>query len=158
MGTKNLKYFVNILLLLIIPILTFHCAYGKQQQLLAEQYKREKRVEGSIAAKTYFIKFICPKKAEKYVDNLYLGFPFSVKVYPGEKKNFTIYFPDTGLKYGGEIYAMGEDTGNYGKYPGYELCITDELLMQASSDEKIAFYLQSPNGELMVKITLWKGN
>lgn len=153
---KDLKHFIIFCLQLIIFVANFSCALSQQQELIAEQYEKQKKREQRQLRNTYYVKIVCPEDAEKYVGAKYLDFPYSIELMPGKSVDFIIYYPDTGIKYGGELFGMAEDKEGFGKYPGYELCLNDALLREADAGEKVVFYLRSPKGELMVRVTIWR--
>lgn len=152
----KLMLFVNFFAYLAIFILNFSCALSQQQALIASEYEKQRRREQKEFRSTYYVKIVCPEDAEKYVRTKYLEFPYSVQLSSGQTVDFIIYYPETGVKYGGELYGMAEDKEGFGKYPGYELCITDSLLREADIGGKLVFYLRSPKGELMVRVTIWR--
>lgn len=152
----KLKLFVNFIIYLAFFINIFSCALSQQQALIAEQYEQQRRSKQKEVQSTYYVKIVCPEGAEKYVGTKYLEFPYSVPLKAGETVDFILYYPETGLKYGGQLYGMAEDREGFGKYPGYELCITNELLREADTGGNVIFYLRSPRGDMIVKVTVWR--
>ncbi len=152
--TATLIFLFNLLIYLYMFV--FSCALSQQQAMIASEYERQRRREQKEIQGAYYVKIVCPEDAEKYVGTKYLEFPYSVQLSAGRTEEFILYYPETGVKYGGELYGMGEDREGFGKYPGYELCITESLLREADMGGKIVFYLRSPKGELMVRVTLWR--
>lgn len=153
---KKLMLFINFFVYLLIIITNFGCALSQQQAMIASEYEKQRRQEQKEIKSAYYVKIVCPEDAEKYVGSKYLEFPYSIKLSAGESEEFILYYPETGVKYGGELYGMTEDKEGFGKYPGYELCITDSLLREADLGGKLVFYLRSPKGELMVRVTIWR--
>ncbi len=153
---KKLMWLVYFFVYPLIFVCNFSCALTQQQAMIASEYERQKKREQKEIQSAYYVKIVCPEDAEKYVGTKYLEFPYSVQLSAGRTEDFILYYPETGVKYGGELYGMTEDKEGFGKYPGYELCITESLLREADMGEKLVFYLRSPKGELMVRVTLWR--
>jgi hypothetical protein len=147
---------INFVLYLPFFILFFSCALSQQQAMIAAEYEKQKKQEQKELKSAYYVKIVCPENAEKYVGTKYLEFPYSIQLSQGQTQDFILYYPETGVKYGGELYGMTEDKEGFGKYPGYELCITDSLLREADTGGKLVFYLRSPRGETMVRVTVWR--
>lgn len=153
---KKLMLFINFFVYLTIFIIGFSCVLSQQQAMIASEYEKQRRQEQKEIKSAYYVKIICPEDAEKYVGTKYLEFPYSIQLSAGRTEDFILYYPETGVKYGGELYGMTEDREGFGKYPGYELCITESLLKEADMGGKLVFYLRSPKGELMVRVTVWR--
>jgi hypothetical protein len=156
MVTKKIKYNFRFFIYLFILLTNLSCALSQQQSLIAQQYEQKKKREQKQLQNTYYVKMVCPSNAEKYVENRYLDFPYSVPISAGQRVEFLIYYPETGVKYGGELEGMAEDREGFGKYPGYELCINDSIFREADSGGRIVFYLTTPKGLPMVKVTVWR--
>lgn len=153
---KKLMLFINFFVYLPFFIGYFSCALSQQQAMIASEYEKQRRQEQKEIKSAYYVKIVCPEDAEKYVGTKYLEFPYSIQLSPGQTQEFILYYPETGVKYGGELYGMTEDKEGFGKYPGYELCITESLLKEAEMGGKLVFYLRSPKGELMVRVSIWR--
>jgi hypothetical protein len=136
----------------LIFLLSASCQVSKQQKLIEQQAVKERKEKRKLEASAFYLKIKCVEDSSVTIDEAPLYPPYRQKVYPMGEYDFTIYHV-TGKVYDGKIEVLREG-GNFGKYPGYEVCFNESLLSKVDQKGSLNLIIPSPEGEKVIRITI----